>query len=175
MISKAAKRDWMTAGEAQELKALMPLILTQEPLPKRVHNAYWQHEYAMRTHYVDQRWLLVCTGLEALQKTSSSGIGLTRQFSEKVRILGRMVGINFTPNELVDAYKLRSGLAHGQEFLSEQPAQLHPHEADLYDRLEETLRGTILRAMKDQTFRAHFRDDGTIDALFRQNVASPET
>ena len=68
--SRANRRDWLTELEARRLKALMPLILTRKPLPKRVHNAHWHHEYAMRTYYIDHRWVFIITGLEALMNTS---------------------------------------------------------------------------------------------------------
>jgi len=64
--SKQNDQDWLGVSDAQRLKLLMPWITTKELMPRRIHNAYWHHEYAVRTYYVDHRWSFVCTGLEAL-------------------------------------------------------------------------------------------------------------
>jgi hypothetical protein len=159
-LSPNRKRNWLTATDVQVLTELTPHMQSQ--LPKRVHNAFWQHEYAARTYYLDYRWTLVCTGLEALLHTDRGGS--TAQFRGRVPKLASEVGINITEAEADEAYDLRSRLAHGASFLSSannqgvhEQAQLH-----LYDRLEDVLRLAVLRAMRDKTFAAIFLDDTKI-------------
>lgn len=159
---KVSEQDWLGIPEAERLRSLMPWIITRELLPRRVHNAYWHHEYAMRTYYVDHRWSFVCTALEALVHSNRNGS--TAQFVHRVGLLGGGQGITFTEAELVRAYELRSGLVHGSQFLSEQ-ARLTDEELDLYHRLEDTLRAVLLRALEDRSFAANFTDEAAIDAF----------
>jgi hypothetical protein len=160
--SKSSGRNWLTVADAARLKALMPLILTRRPLPKRVHNAHWHHEYAMRTYYVDHRWVFVVTGLEAL--TNTSPYQGQKKFVSRVRRLANLAGIAFTEAELGRGYGLRSGLVHGQQFLSEQTSRLTDEDSGLYDRLEETLRRTILHAFEDDTFAINFQNEASINS-----------
>ena len=161
--SKAIERDWLTQEDGDQLKRLMGYITSREPMHKRVHNAYWHHEYAIRTYYVDHRWVFVCTGLEAL--VHSNGTGTTGQFISRVATLAKREGISFTGNELATAYSLRSELVHGGQFLSDQQARLTAEQIDLYDRLEETLRRVLLRAFEDKSFAANFADGRSIDTF----------
>jgi hypothetical protein len=161
--SKAIERDWLTQEDGDHLKRLMGYITTRESMHKRVHNAYWHHEYAIRTYYVDHRWVFVCTGLEAL--VHSSGTGTTGQFISRVAELAKREGINFTGDELATAYSLRSELVHGGQFLSDQQARLTAEQIDLYDRLEETLRRVLLKAFENRSFAANFADPASIDAF----------
>jgi hypothetical protein len=72
-------------------------------------------------------------------------------------------GIGITEAEAREAYDLRSRIAHGVSFLATDStpgpssAQLH-----LYDRLEETLRATVLRSMRDSSYGDIFRIDTEI-------------
>jgi hypothetical protein len=160
--SKAIERDWLTSEDGDQLKRLMGYITSREPMHKRVHNAYWHHEYALRTYYVDHRWVFVCTGLEAL--VHSSATGTTAQFISRVASLAAREGISFRGDELESAYSLRSELVHGGKFLSDQQARLTAEQIDLYDRLEETLRRVLLRAFEDKGFAANFADPASINA-----------
>jgi hypothetical protein len=99
--SKAIEQDWLTQEDGDRLRRLMGYITIREPMHKRVHNAYWHHEYAIRTYYADHRWVFVCTGLEAL--VHSSGMGTTGQFISRVARLAKREGINFTGDELATA------------------------------------------------------------------------
>jgi hypothetical protein len=160
---KAMERDWLTQEDGNQLKRLMGYIATREPMHKRVHNAYWHHEYAIRTYYVDHRWVFVCTGLEALVHSSSAGT--TAQFISRVARLAKQEGIDLSGQELAVAYSLRSELVHGGQFLSDQQARLTAEQIGLYDRLEETLRRVVLRAFEDKSFAANFADSNSIDTF----------
>jgi hypothetical protein len=85
------------------------------------------------------------------------------QFKKRVSKLASEVGVTLPEGEAEGAYDLRSGLAHGTSFLSPPTSQgPTPAQIDLYDRLEDTLRLAILRAMQDRTFAGVFMDDDQI-------------
>ena len=158
----ANSRDWLTPNDGKILLNLIPwLSKTMHP---RVHRAYWNHENAMRSYYLDIRWTLVVTGFEALINTSRDDV--TWQFRDRVRQLANMFGIRLSDSELQTAYSLRSKLIHGQDFLVGLgrilPTTQH---SDLYERLERLLRETILRCLLDPTFYNHFHKDATINAF----------
>jgi hypothetical protein len=162
-LSKNNRRDWLTEADAERIEPLMALILKRPVLPARVHNAYWHHEYAMRTYYVDHRWVFVSTGLDALVNTSRyKG---EKKFVSKVKRLADSEGIVFTEDELERAYELRSGLVHGQQFLSDQSNRLSDAEYTLYDKMEETLRRVLIHSFEDASFAACFNDPQSIDKL----------
>jgi len=158
-LSPSRTRDWLTYAEAHVLRDLVTSLKQEQP--RRVHNALWHHEYATRTYYLDHRWTLVCTGLEALVHTDSTRN--TAQFTKRVPALAFELGVNISEPEAAAAYDLRSRLAHGVSLIAAKtshgpsPAQLH-----LYDRLEDTLRTAILRSMQDKSFADIFRDDDQI-------------
>lgn len=157
-LSPNRTRDWLTEDDANAVRELVPGL--REELPKRVHNGLWHHEYALRTYYLDYRWALVCTGLEALVHNRNRN---TAQFTLRVPRLAAELGIHISEQEAVEAYDLRSRLAHGVSFIStaantgSTSAQL-----DLYDRLEDTLRLAVLRGMRDESFADILRDDAQI-------------
>lgn len=76
--------------------AYLPATMRQA-LPRRVHNALWHHEYAARTYYLDYRWTLVCTGLEALLHTDT--FASTFQFAARVPLLASEFGITISETE----------------------------------------------------------------------------
>jgi len=171
-LSPNRKRDWLTDSEANRLHTLVSILRQQ--LPKRVHNALWHHEYASRTYFLDQRWTLVCTGLEAFVHTDRTRN--TAQFTRRVPALASDIGVNISEAEAVEAYDLRSLLAHGVSFLSTGTSQgPSTSQLNLYDRLEDALRMAVLRAMQDQPFRDIFSDDALIRARWPMHFASPLT
>jgi hypothetical protein len=160
-LSVSRTRDWLTEADAKVLAELVPAIT--QPLPSRIHNALWHHEYAIRTYYLDHRWTLVCTGLEALLHTDK--YKSTAEFKNRVPMLAAEVGIKISPAEARDAYGLRSMLAHGAAFLSAPTTIAQTPSADqldIYDRLEDTLRLAILKGMLDKKFGDIFHVDAEI-------------
>ncbi len=79
------ERDWLSVGDAENLRRLMPWSSPDQKMHNRVHRAYWNHEYAMRSFYLDIRWILVVSGLEAL--TSVGAEDTSWQFRDRVRQL----------------------------------------------------------------------------------------
>lgn len=158
-LSPSHTRDWLTPADASAFADLIPLLPLQ--LPKRVHNAFWHHVYAARTYYIDHRWTLVCTGIEALVHTDK--LRSTRQFSFRASQLATELGINLSEVDAEEAYDLRSRLAHGVSFLTTADGDgLSPNNIRLYDLLEGTLRRAVLESMRDKVFAETFADEGRI-------------
>ena len=158
-----ASSDWLAPSDGLELKQLMPWISKDKKMLKRVHHAFWNHEQAMLTYYLDMRWNLVVSGLEALinveRKNSKA------QFVGRVGSLAREFGIALSEAELKDAYTLRSQLAHAQAFLLDLNTVLPTDEhRPLYDKLESVLRATVKRCLLDEVFGRHFEDHTAVRA-----------
>jgi hypothetical protein len=127
-----------------------------------VSRALWYYDYAQKTYYADLRWTLIATALEALIHTGKSGS--TKHFIKRVPALAADVGAPaLTADECEAAYDYRSRLSHGDGFLSDMPAA----DITLYDKLEETLRLTILKAFTEPAFAIIFLDDATISARWK--------
>ncbi len=157
-LSPQRIRDWLTLEDAYVLKELAP----RHPLslPERVHNAYWHHEYAARTYYINHRWSFICTGLEALTHTDKWHS--TRQFAKRVPALAAELGIALSEDQAADIYDARSRLAHGLSLLAKGPGSPSASQVEAYDLIEDILRLAVLRSMRDPTFANIFRDDDSI-------------
>ena len=162
-LSPSQQRDWLTRSEAERLGELDAKSepLTQPSFPRRVSRALWYFDYAQRTYYADLRWTMIATALEALIHTGRANS--TRHFKYRVPALAAAVGAPaLTSSESDAAYDFRSRLSHGDGFLSDMPQA----DLGLYDRLEETLRLTILKAFLEPAFASVFTDDAQIEARF---------
>jgi hypothetical protein len=160
-LSPSHTRDWLTAPEAHLAGQVdaQSEHLTQPSFPKRVSRALWYFDYAQRTYYADVRWTMIATALEALIHTGTEGS--TRHFKYRVPALAADVGApTMTTSESDAAYDFRSRLSHGDAFLYDMPQA----DINLYDKLEEALRLTILKAFREPTFAGVFLDDSQIDA-----------
>ncbi len=160
-ISPTHTRDWLTKPEAELLAELNAKAepLTQPSFPRRVSRALWYFDYAQRTYYADLRWTMVATALEALIHTGTRNS--TRHFKYRVPSLAAEVGApTMTTSDSDAAYDFRSRLSHGDGFLSDMPQA----DISLYDKLEETLRLTILKAFREPRFAKIFLDESQIDA-----------
>jgi hypothetical protein len=158
-LSPNHERDWLTAGEAQQLANLLAVseTLQQPAFPPRVSRALWYFDYAQRTYYADLRWTLIATALEALVHTGKTGS--TKHFKYRVPALAQSVGGSpLTTDEANLAWDFRSRLSHGDGFLFSMPNA----DIALYDKLENTLRLAILKAFLDPTFANIFADDKEI-------------
>jgi hypothetical protein len=158
-LSPMRERDWLVDADAHVLRELVPRLSL--PLPQRVHNALWHHEYAARTYYLDHRWTLVCTGLEALVHTDRGRS--TAQFTKRIPALASEVGLNISEAEAAEAYDMRSRLAHGISFIGTGSSQTPSRSrVRLYDQIEDILRLAVLQGMRNATFGDVFRDDAAI-------------
>lgn len=149
----------MKDGEA--LQTLMPWL--SKKMHPRVHRAYWNHENAMRSYYLDIRWTLVASAFEALLNTQERDVAW--QFRDRVRQLADELNVPLSDGDLRNAYALRSKLVHAQSFLSDLESVLpkSQHSA-LYEKLESLLRNTVLRCLLDDKFGNFFRDDAAVNS-----------
>jgi hypothetical protein len=153
-------RDWLSVDDGEALRKLMPWA-SQKTMHSRVHRAYWYHEYAMRSYYLDARWTLVVSGLEALVNVESHDIG--QQFRTRVKRIADEFQINIKSSELSKAWKLRSNLVHGQRFLFGLETVLPKDEqSELYNKLELILRKTVRCCLENESFASHFRGDNAV-------------
>lgn len=151
-------RDWLSRENAEELMSLVPWVSPDRRMHGRVHRAYWNHEYAMHSYYLDARWVLVVSGLEALISVGENG--LRRQFCNRVQQLATECQVALSNEELSRAYTLRSKLAHAEAFLSGLETRFpRSEQVELYVRLENVLRMIIKRCLIDEAFGNRFRDD----------------
>jgi hypothetical protein len=155
--------DWLTPDDGDELRQLMPWISEDRKMYDRIHRAFWHHENAMRTYYLDTRWTLVVAGLEALVNVEENNVRF--QFKSRVSRLAAALGVDLTPDEAHDAFTIRSKLSHGQSFLFGVGTVLAPDKhRPLYDKLETLLRRAVKRCLTDATFAGHFTDATTVNA-----------
>ena len=157
-------RDWLTRRDGEELRRLMPWASEDKKMHERVHRAYWNHEYAMRSNTVDIRWMFVVEGLDALINTGRAKCEY--QFRIRVKKLAdylRIFSTPITPEELTKAYKIRSKLVHTEKFLYglDEILPCIEHNA-LYEKLEAVLRITVRTALLDETFGNSFETEASV-------------
>jgi hypothetical protein len=157
-LSRNRKRNWLVVGDAAVLCELIPRLPL--PLSQRVHNAFWHHEYAARTYYINHRWSFICTGLAALVHTDRGRN--TAQFVQRVPALASELGISISEEQAGDAYEVRSHLAHGVSLQTAGPGGPPTSLVELYDCIEDILRLAALRSMRDARFADIFADDDLI-------------
>jgi hypothetical protein len=154
-LARPQVRDWLTEADAVRLHKILKRLASSR-LPDRASRALWYHEYAVRTYYVEIRWVLVATALEAIVHVEQ--YHSTRQFKVRVSQLASELGVTgLGINESERAYTHRSTLAHGQKL-----GQLSEPDRQLYEAMETTLRLAILRAIEDDAFAAILNDAGEI-------------
>ncbi len=155
-VAPFATRNWLTENDVAALYSLLASFhAASADLPPRVQRALWNHEYAAALQWIDVRWTVVATALETLVHTCRRQS--TRQFIDRVTTLANRVGVSFSREDAEGAYDLRSSLAHGQGFGTEDDAT-----TTLYCRMEEVLRTSIRTAIQDAAFRDIFRNDDQI-------------
>jgi hypothetical protein len=153
--------DWLSPSHGDELRQLMPWVPETQPMLKRIHRAFWKHEEAARTYFLDSRFPAVVAGLEALIMVGKYKNG--PRFVRRVEKLATEFGISLSSTELEHAYELRSELAHGRSFLHDLHAVLPVNEQPpLYNKLESLLRAAVKRSLLDARFRNRFQDDQSV-------------
>jgi hypothetical protein len=156
-LAEPPQRDWLTEPDAIRLRRLIERWFSGRPLPERASRALWYHEYAVRTYYVEIRWVLVATALESLVHVGQ--YNSTRQFKSRVSQLATEVGVaGMGLSDAERAYTHRCTVAHGQQL-----QQLSPADRQLYGAMESTLRLAILRAFEDDQFAEVLNDPQQIE------------
>jgi hypothetical protein len=155
-------QDWLRVDDGPELRRLMPWVSPSKLMHPRVHRAFWNHEDAMRTYFLDFRLPIVVAGLESLT-TVEKCRGLTDRFVRRVAKLATEFAIPLSATEIRKAYTLRSEVAHGRSFLYDLSGILPQSEhRPLYDKLESLLRAIVRKCLLDESFGLHFADDRAV-------------
>lgn len=162
ILDQNNRRDWLSVEDGELLRKFMQWLPSGKSMRERVHRAYWYHEYAMRSYYLDARLQLVVAAFEALINTRDRANA--RQFRVRVGQLAAEFRIPLTEGELRRAFELRSKLVHGEKFLFGLESILPGSEQRvLCGKLESLLRMTIRTCLLDDTFAAHFHDRAAVD------------
>jgi hypothetical protein len=159
-------RDWLSRENGETLLKLMPWASKDKVMLPRIHRAYWNHEYTMRSHYIDIRWMFAVEGLDALINTG--GDNNAHQFRIRVKKIADFLNIPVTQSQLQIAYEIRSKLVHTEKFLYGLDQILPPTEHDpIYEKLELILRKTVRTALLDDSFGISFKDDTSVSAKWK--------
>ncbi len=128
---------------------------------KRVHRAFWKHEEAARTYFLDSRFPVVVAGLEALVTVEKYKNG--PRFVRRVEKLASEFMVSLSHTELEQAYELRSELAHAQSFLYDLHHVLPPDkQPPLYNKLESLLREAVKKCLLDAQFASRFENEQSV-------------
>ena len=151
--------DWLSPDDGHVLRLLMPWVIPTKIMHPRVHRAFWNHEDAMRTYFLDFRLPLVVAGLESLITVEKSR-GMTDRFVRRVGKIARDFGVQLSELELHAAYRLRSEVIHGRSFLYDLSGVLPQSEhRPLYDKLESLLRAVVKKSLLDEPWGFRFASD----------------
>ncbi|MGH2360049.1 MAG: hypothetical protein ACRDGM_05845 [bacterium] len=159
----APNENWLIPDDLPAVRALLNALHAQ-PLPKRIETALWHHEAAARHSFIDLRWPLLTTCLEALVRIKDEKLpsgqfaGSTKVFVDRLLAIGGFDATLAVPEaELRGMYAQRSLLAHGLGFGS-----LDDASKVLYRVQECLVRGTIRKALLDSAFRNFFVSDANV-------------
>lgn len=151
-------KNWLSLANLKQLSELMKNFDITK-LPQRVRKALFYYEYAAWTQYIDMKWTLISTALDALIHTDRDGS--TKQFKQRVSKLACDLGIQFKENqEAKDAYDQRSTIIH-----TEHMATMDSSTLILYEKMEDVLRKILLEAIKNKNIANIFSTDDNIRKL----------
>lgn len=161
----AANENWLIPDDLPVLRCLLK-ALHAGPLPKRIASALWHHEAAARHYFIDLRWPLLTTCLEALVRIKDEKLpsgqfaGSTKVFVDRLLAIGSLdAALAVSEMNLRGMYDQRSLLAHGLRF-----GNLDVTSKALYRAQECLVRGIIRKALLESTFWNIFVSDANIAA-----------
>jgi hypothetical protein len=159
------KNAWLTPDDIPELVGLSTAYFAQK-LCGRITSALWYFEATARSYYIDTRWPLLATCLEALvhirdeRLLSGRYAGSTKVFVERLLSLAQLdVNLSISEEDLRTIYGWRSHLAHGRIF-----GNIEPEQQRLYSEMESFARKVLKKAILDRVFHDIFATDQAIEA-----------
>jgi hypothetical protein len=163
----APNDNWLVPDDLSLLHDLLDAFHSG-PLPPRVAAALWHHEALARQYFIDLRWPLLTTCLEALVRIKDERLpsgqfaGSTKVFVDRLLAIGGLdPSLAAREAELRDMYEQRSLLAHG---LALAFGALDAARKTLYRTQERLVLGIIRKALLDSTFRNIFASDASVAA-----------
>jgi hypothetical protein len=161
------KNAWLNPSDVPQLGLLTEAYFSQTPC-RRVVSALWYFEAAARSYYIDSRWPLLATGLEALVHIRNEKLptgryaGSTKVFARRLSSFGSLASeLTISEGELRSIYDWRSHLAHGQTF-----GNIDLARQALYEKMETFMRNVLKKALLDRSFHDLFLTDATIPSVF---------
>lgn len=157
--------NWLIPSDLPILASLMD-VLQRDPPKGRLAAALWHHEALSRHYFIDLRWPLLTTALEAFVRIKDERLGSGRFAGSTKVFVDRLVGIGaldaslaVSDADLAAMYEQRSLLSHGLSF-----GELDPARKALYRTQERITRDIIRKALLEPGFRAIFATDGALAA-----------
>ena len=153
-------RDWMTAGEVEDLRQLIAAFrLRRETLPSRVTRALWNVDYGTTVRWLDIRLPLLVIGFEGLISTSTDLV--RRQFYERVPKLAADAGVEgITASLCKELYDARSRWAHGSHIALKRATKTEPEQDEDHVPDRQTQKVALLEHALRQVVRLCIQDDG---------------
>lgn len=145
------EKNWLSDEHIPFVRELLEGF-DPDSLPERVLQALWQHEFLHQLYFVDTRWPLAASGLEAFIHTDP--YQSTKQFVQRLLGVQEDLDIELADEEtLYRLYDRRSAVAHGKR-LGDLDEETRADYVSLEDLLREVLRAAIL----DSDFASIFED-----------------
>ncbi len=161
----APNENWLIPDDLPVLRGLLE-GLRAGPLPRRIASALWHHEAAARHSFIDLRWPLLTTCLEALVRIKDERLpsgqfaGSTKVFVDRLLAIGSLdATLAVSETDLRGIYEQRSLLAHGLAF-----GTLDELSKALYRAQERLVRGIIRKAVLEPAFCDIFVSDTKLAA-----------
>jgi hypothetical protein len=154
-------RDWLTLEDISDIRELLPRFSLVE-LPLRIRRALHHFHFSQLTSSLDQRVACVVTALESILKTNRNDA--TKQFKERVAQLSALLEMGINESIAKQFYDDRSGYLHGSSsgwIGREQEAR------SVYEKMEELLRKSLIKAVAEPAFAEFFISDANISAQFQ--------
>jgi hypothetical protein len=159
-------QDYLTPDDETDLRQLMSWVPSDRRMTPRLFRAFWYHERACRSYYLDEKIPIAVRGLESLL-TVEKGRGITSRFAARAQQLASEVGVTLSRADFYTAYDLRSALAHGRSFLFDLHATLPASEhGPFYEKLETVLRSAVKQCLLDDSHYQRFVDDAAVKRFY---------
>jgi len=159
------KQNWLTPADVPAISRVMSAY-DHQTVALRIKSALWYHETAARNYYMEIRWPLLITGIEALvhiagemnPKNPRRYAGSTHVFVDRMLAIGRIESaLSISEDDLRAIYDRRSSLTHGQSY-----ASLKTEDKKLYSLTENSLRNILLKAIVDTRFGSIFAAENAL-------------
>jgi hypothetical protein len=129
---------------------------------ERIKDALWRGEHLSQEHYLDIRLPALVAALEGLVSTGKRQV--TKQFKNRVPELAKELGVPGVSEGLCQRmYDARSESYHGANIRLLRGGVAGSVAADVL-KLQQVLRKTVKRSLKDLTFGEVFVDETSVRA-----------
>jgi hypothetical protein len=173
-LGGSINRPWLTPQEWKTVGSL--LASWKSSYAKkclRFCEALWHLEKAATERYLNQRWVLIATAIEALigewmpqGRTQQKRIGRGKCFRQGLQKLGEDCGLPVDANEADGAWRRRSSVVHGAG-LPPIPEHQGQRPDALYDKVERILGASLRRMIELDEFATNFANNTSVRAWLK--------